>query len=493
MRLDVSQNMRLEQQMKLSPRIIQAMEILQLPVMALQERIDAEIQSNPVLEVREAGIDEEAPLQRDDESPDRGEEPMVVREDNGHSEDFERLADMEAEYGPEFMPYDDAPARPAAPAGERDRKMDAMANTAARSQSLHEYLLEQWSFVETDGKTDRLGELLIDHIDDDGYIRTPLEELAGQAGDDVDLGDLEAALRVVQTLEPTGIGARDLRECLLLQLRAEQQAGRQVALEIDLVSNFLRDIELNRLPQIAKRTGRDIDEIKDALADLGRLNPKPGLLIGERSVPIISPDVIVDLDENGQVVVTMADGNTPSLYVSSAYRKMAKDKRTDRGAKKFINRNIRNAQWLISAIQQRRHTVYRVATEVFKTQREFLEHGPEALRPLPMADIAKKVDVHVATVSRAVAGKYAQTPRGIFPLRMFFSGGTKTADGEDMSWDAVKVKLREVIDAEDKTKPLSDDRLAEELGKHGIDIARRTVAKYRNLMNIPSARKRREY
>jgi RNA polymerase sigma-54 factor len=203
--------------------------------------------------------------------------------------------------------------------------------------------------------------------------------------------------------------------------------------------------------------------------------------------------VIVEIDEDGQLLVRMPDESLPQVRISRSYRRLAKDRKTDAGARKFLRQNIRSAQWLIGAVEQRRETVRRVVEEVFDVQREFIDRGPEALKPLPMADVAEKVGVHVATVSRAVAGKYVQTPRGVFPLRMFFSGGTTTSSGEDVSWDAVKAKLKEIIDHEDKAKPLSDDQLAEQLNEAGIDIARRTVAKYRNLMSIPSARKRKQF
>jgi len=492
MRLDTSQHLRLEQQMRLSPRIIQAMEILQLPVMALQERIEAEMQSNPVLEIRDDGVDEEAPPAREESLPERGERPLVVEEGTDNREDFQRLAEFDDEYAP-WLARSDSPARPAPPAaGERDRKLDAMANAPARGESLNDYLLEQWAFIEAPDRVKLAGRLLIDNIDADGYLRTPLEEIPARTNQPVDPADLRAALRLVHTLEPAGIGARDLKECLLLQLDVEAAAGREVSLEREILLHFSRDIELNRLPRIAKKTGRSLEDIKRAISNLAHLNSAPGLLISPATVPIIHPDVVVDVDD-GRVTVSLPDGNSPRLYVSKTYSRLARDRGADKDARQFVRRNIRSAQWLISAIAQRQETVRRVAEEVFAFQREFLDAGSEALRPLPMAEVARKVGVHVATVSRAVAGKHVQTPRGIFPLRMFFSGGTTTAQGQDVAWDAVRAKLREVIDGEDKSNPLNDDELTEALARHGIRIARRTVAKYRGLMGVPAARQRRRF
>ena len=478
--------------MRLSPRIIQAMEILQLPVLALQERIDAELQSNPVLELHEAGVDDQAPPAKEEASAERGERDLVVDEDNGNSEDFERLAEFDDEYAP-WLARSDSPSRPAARSGERDRKMDAMANAPARRESLNEYLHEQWAFVEADERTKEAGGLLIENIDDDGYLRTPLEEIPATTNKPVTMDLLRSALKRVQSLEPIGVGARNLQECLALQLEAEAAAGRDVALEKRLVTDFLRDIELNRLPQIARRSGKTLDEIKDAIGNLSHLNPRPGLLIGQHTVPFISPDVMVEIDDNGKLVIRLPESNSPRLYISRTYRRMVRDRGTEKSARQFVRNNIRSAQWLISAIEQRLTTVRRVVEEVFAVQRDFLDVGEEALKPLPMVDVANKVGVHVATVSRAVAGKYVQTPRGIYPLRMFFSGGTRTAGGQDVAWDAVKARLRDVIDAEDKSEPLNDDQLAAGLKKNGITIARRTVAKYRKLMSILPARRRRQY
>ena len=479
--------------MKLAPRIIQAMEILQLPMLALQERIDAELESNPVLEMANPATDAEAAPVKEDRADDRGEQPLVVDDSNGNQEDFQRLAEFEDEYGPEFIQPDAPYRRSRSYQDDRDPKLAALANAPAPAESLNEHLLHQWSFVEVPDEIQAAGRLIINFIEEDGYLRTPLEELPERTNDPVTPGVLKEALKRVQQLDPAGVGARDLAECLLIQLAVEAEAGRDVSLETEIVSRFLRDVEMNRLPQIAKRTGRTIEEIKAAIENISHLNPLPGHLVGDRSVPVISPDAMVELDDDGGIVVTMSDGNSPRLRISGSYRRLARNRKTEREAKQFIQKNIRSGQWLIGAIAQRRETVRRVIGEVFAVQGDFLERGHEALKPLPMADVANKVGVHVATVSRAVAGKYVQTQRGIFPLRMFFSGGTRTANGQDVSWGAVKARLKEVVAHEDKAAPLNDDQLAEELTKHGIKIARRTVAKYRKLMDIPSARKRRQY
>jgi RNA polymerase sigma-54 factor len=448
--------------------------------------------ANPVLEQRlsELEADDEPPAAPAEEEPDHRERALVVREDD-NQDDFQRLADFSAEYPESIAP--DAPVGRPAPAGERDRKLDAMANAPAHEQTLDEFLMEQWAFVEAPAEVHSAGQLLIGYVDADGYLRTPLTELAEKTSPPTPLPTLTQALALVQTLEPVGVGARDLQECLLLQLASEQLTGRDVSLETELVRSFLHDIELNRLPQVARKTGKTIEQIKQALENLSHLNPRPGSLVGGDVVPIVTPDLIVEVGEDGEPAVRMADGNTPRLSISKTYRKMVENRATDRATRTWLRRNMQSARWLIDAIQQRRYTVQRVAEEVFKVQREFLDRGQQALKPLPMADVARKVNVHVATVSRAVAGKYVQTPRGIVPLRMFFSGGKTTADGEDVAWDALKVKLKVVIDAEDKSNPLNDDELAAEMTRHGCTIARRTVTKYRKLLNIPPARKRRQY
>jgi RNA polymerase sigma-54 factor len=250
---------------------------------------------------------------------------------------------------------------------------------------------------------------------------------------------------------------------------------------------------MNRYPQISKKLGRSIDDLKAAVRRLGRLSPHPGKQIGPTDAPPITPDATVYLnEETGKYDIEMAHDPVP-LSISQMYQKMAKDRSADKTTREFLTHNVRNAKWLLEAIEQRKSTIQRVIRAVVDAQQEFFEKGPVFLKPLPMIGVADQLGIHVATVSRAVSEKWIQTPRGVFPLRRFFSGGTQNADGEDMSWDAVKEKLKIIIDHEDKKNPLNDDEIVEKLNAQGLTLARRTVAKYRKIMNIPTARQRRQF
>ena len=509
--------------MKLAPRMIQSMEILQMAAQALEARIAQELANNPTLELREPGQDAEDLVQQREQdqrdSEDRQRE-LVVEDDAGGSggthqaDDFERLTNISEEYGDSWdaNTYEtpDSYHPPRASAGERDVKMDAMANTAARSQSLTEQLLAQWSFAETEPAIDRAGQYLIGFIDDDGYLRTDRQTLVDQTPSDVTPEDLDAALvKLQEVLEPVGLAARDLRECLLLQIDAkvrQQQEGRSrngdnghhedhgLAAARLLVSSYLRDIETNRLPNIAKSTGLTIDQIKAGIAKLRQFTPHPGRSLVDERPAAITPDAIIEYDEEqDRYVARLRHERSGNIHISRRYMKMAKDTKLDKQTREFVGNNLRSAQWLIDALKQRQSTLLRVINVVLQAQRDFFDQGPQYLKPLPMTQVADQLGLHVATVSRAVSDKYLQTPRGIFPLRMFFSGGTETDTGEQMSWAAIQAKLEQIIDEEDKNKPLNDDQLVEKLHEHGIEIARRTVAKYRKQLNIPPARQRREF
>jgi RNA polymerase sigma-54 factor len=497
MKLEMSGQMRMEQRMKLAPHMIQSMEILQLPILALQERIEQELNSNPVLEqeepAAEAGGEESAGQESsvDDENDDRLEQKtLVVDTDVNKAGDFERLAS----FGREFGDYSEqaSPRRSGSQDDEVDPKLQAIKNAAALPQSLHEFLTEQWQMVDTSPGVKKAGEAIVDYIDDRGYLSVRLEQLHNQDRQDFTFEDLKEAIRLVQTLEPVGVGARDLRECLLIQMA---QSTEDMSFEMELVSHHMDALLENRLPDIAKRMHCTLDQINHALERLRKLDTSPGLQISQSPNVPITPDVAVEqADEGGEYTVRLVDDYLPNLRLNEGYVEMAKDASVSGSTRKFLQSNIRSAQWILDAIEQRKSTLLKVTRSIVAAQRDFFDKGPLHLKPLPMAKVAEEIGVHVATVSRAVSGKYMQCPWGILPLRKFFSGGIEDAQGQEHSWEAIRVQLQAIIDSEDKANPFSDDQIRENLAAAGFaDIARRTVAKYRGLLNIPAARFRKKY
>lgn len=515
--------MKMGQHMKLAPRMIQSMEILQMALPQLEERIEQELESNVTLESFEATADEQAVDQERaeaDREATEGERVLEVKEDGG-PDDFERLDTLERENPEAFdNQYESARSRgddeyglgpgsraSSRLAGERDAKMDAMANTEARAESLTQQLLEQWSFADIDEELREPGRVLISHIDDDGYIRAPLAQILDQMPPGTpempkpSSETLERALLAVQVfVEPPGIGARDTRECLLLQVDSIAEAERDEARRHEwervrmLIDEHLDDLIHNRIPKIAQKTGLTPAEIKHSVDSMRRLTIHPGRQLINETPAAIVPDAIVEYDDDKDIYIAyLADGRMPSLRINQEYARMAADKALPKQDREFVRTNLGNAQWLIDALNQRRQTLLRVINVVVAAQRDFFDQGPQAVRPLPMTQVADQLGVHVATVSRAVAGKYLQTPRGVFPLRQFFTGGTQNESGEDVSWESIKAAMREVVDAEDKSAPLSDDAIADALKAKGVEIARRTVAKYRAQLDIPPARMRKQF
>jgi len=481
------------QKQVLAPRMIQSMEILQLPILALEERIEQEMEENPVLEMQEQ--DPDLPADEDDyeapeapDSPTDEERELVIDESTDNEDDFERLLKMDEEW-PDHFEEHTRPSRNRV-AEEGERQHDAMANMAARPQSLQDYLHEQLGWFNLERKLRAMADRIIYNLDPNGYLQSSLEDLIGSDATEEDLALAKQALAVIHRLDPPGVAARDLRECLLLQLTPGMPYYEQLQ---TLISSHLEDLEHNRLPVIAKRTGYSIEVIQETTAELRKLNPKPGARFNEAFVPAVTPDVFVEPAEGGGYKVRLEDGRTPHLFISPYYRRLLASGKANEETREFIQRKFNSAQWLIDSIQQRRNTLTRVAQAIVDHQTEFLRRGPEFIEPLKMQQIADKVGVHVTTVSRAVDDKWIQTPRGIFPLKRFFCGGTVGADGEEVAWDTVRLKLQEIVDGEDKQHPFSDEDLVKELAKHGITVARRTVTKYRKAMDIPSSRQRRDW
>jgi len=476
----------------MAPRMIQSMEILQLPMMELQERIEQELTENPVLELVEEDVNlpEEAREPENPDEPTSEERELVVEERSGNVDDFERLLDLDRDV-PDY--FDERPRSSANRIeDEANRKHDVMANVVTRDESLNDYLLHQLGEFDLAPELAEMCERIISSLDasDGGYLRTSLADLLPPESTIEDLELAENALEIVQQLDPPGIAARDLQECLLLQLSPDMPFYDELK---TLITSHLEDLRDNRLPAVERATGFSIDRIQHAWEQLRKLNPKPGARFAESFVPTITPDVRVERADDGSYKVVVDDERVPQLYISEYYRRRLQNGTATAEEREYIKRKIVSAQWLIESIQQRRNTLARVTQAVVDYQKRFLEEGPEAIEPLKMQQIADQVGVHVTTVSRAVDDKWVQTPRGILALRRFFVGGTRTAEGDDVAWDTIRIKLQELIDHEDKSKPLSDDQLVDELNRHGLQVARRTITKYRQKMGIASSRQRRDW
>lgn len=479
--------------MMLAPRMIQSMEILQLPMLALQERIQQELLSNPTLEMEEPADYLAMPEQGESESYEQehdSERDLVVRDDDTKSESFERLATNQPEDYHEYFDRGEYVGRQK-PSDDIDRKLDAMGNTAAPGKNLLDHLHEQWVFVECDEVIQKIGNKIIDLIDNNGYLSIELPKIREHLDITVTDQQLKETLLLIQTLEPIGVGARDFIECLTIQLKAD---NRDHKLELQILNNYLKEIELNHFPQVAKSLKCSVEDIKKAIKNISRLDPRPGLQFSNVQTNFISPEIIVEYDEENDVYsARLSDGSTPILKINSEYADLLRSRHIAASDRDYLRKNVRSAEWLIDAVQQRKATLLKVVNIVLKTQKEFFSAGPQALKPLPMIDVAEELGIHVGTVSRAVSEKYMQTPAGIFPLRYFFTSGKERSDGEAVSWDAIRAKMQELIDNEDKKDPLKDEVIADMLMKLDFKISRRTVAKYRDIMNIPPARKRKQF
>jgi RNA polymerase sigma-54 factor len=426
----------------------------------------------------------------DSDKKDIDDKPLVVDEAHNNTDDFERLLNLDREV-PEY--FEETTRRSVNRIeDDADRVHDVISNVADRPESLQEHLLHQLGELELAPGMLAMCERIISTLDprDGGYFRASLRDLLPADAPPEQLKLAEEALALIQTLDPPGIAARDLRECLLHQLTQDMLFYEEMQ---TLISNHLEDLRDNRLPLIQRVTGYSIELIQEAWSELRKLNPKPASQFAEALVPTVTPDVEVERGEDGKYKVTVEDNGTPTLHISKYYRERLTSGTATPEEREFIKRKINAAQWLIESIEQRRNTLTRVAQAIVDHQTRFLDDGPEFIEPLKMQQIADKVGVHVTTVSRAVDDKYIQTPRGIFPLKRFFVGGTKSEEGEEVAWDIIRIRLQEIVDKEDKTNPLSDDDLVEELKKQGLVVARRTVTKYRQKMDIPSSRQRRDW
>lgn len=478
----------MEQRLLQSPQMIQAMQILQLNGLDLEERIEQELTENPLLELAEPGTPTA------DENTPATPAPGQTKEAAEASAAEDRTVDAMLE---ELERYDrgrDPLRRSSGGEDAGDKKLEAMANTPDASKTLPEALLEELAILDFDPRQRRLAEYLLYSLDERGWLTSPLDELARDASvegeEPVRPDEFEYVLSEIRRISHPSLGARDLKECLRLQLAAN---GLEDPLLVQLVENHLEDIEHNRLPRIAKATDRSLDDVKDAIELLQTLEPNPGSGYGEARGDLITPDVIVE-DLDGDYTVRLERERSRELRLSPQYRELLAQARKGDGVREWVRKRLESARWFIDAVQLRQNTLLRVAQVIFARQRGFLDKGVSGFQPLRMQEVADEVGVHISTVSRAVSGKYAQTPRGIFPLKYFFAGGTQKSTGEVASQLSIKQRLAEIVAQEDPDKPLSDDDLADKLEQlDHVRIARRTVTKYRKALNIPSSNERRRF
>ena len=481
MRLELGLNLKLSQQLRLAPQIIQSIEILQLPAMDLKELIENELQENEALELVEPAPDAipEVPEKHEPSDGDATFDDGLVHEAENI---LERLGDLTGQGG------DGQYGSRAAAEEASDRKLEAMQNTAVVQASLADHLEKQLDELDLEDDLRRAADAIVFNLDERGFLPCTFAEVAKGMDDPLSEELLARSLLIVQRLDPKGVGARSLQECLLLQIRDDDP---DAELKRTLLRDHFDDMIRNKRPRIAKAMDLEVSDVNELVKRLGTLNMRPGMAFDTGPVRYIRPDVVIEWEE-GEYIVRLVNDHLPRIGISPRIRTMLESARKDPKVREYLKRKLDSAKWLIEAITQRQSTLERVANEIVTRQRDYLEFGVNHLRPLKMQEVADALGIHVSTVSRAISDKHAQTPRGIVPLKFFFTGGTENEDGGVESRLSVKERVRQIIDEEDPTSPLSDDEVAERLKeKFGLEIARRTVTKYRKALDIPSSRQRR--
>jgi len=461
--------------MVLAPQLRQSLEMLQLPILELRTMIQQEIEQNPTLE--------EKPNDSETVEIEPGTGTTEENNEMDFDKEFEALAQLDDEWRDYF--FQEREARPYN--SEAGDKRQFLIDSLPQRESLQEHLVSQLRLAGLSDADFQLGSLIIGSINDDGYLTTSVEELAASAN--VDPEHLEDVLIVVQDFHPTGIASRDLRECLLLQL---ERMGRDEALAVSIVRDHLNVLGARKYPDIARALKVPVDQVQQAARTIATLDPKPGRIYSAEVATYVLAEVVVQ-KVDGEYVIILNDDQLPHLRISKQYRNLMSNAATTSEVKSYIRERVRSGAFLIKSIHQRQKTIYRIAEEIVRNQVAFLDHGIAHLKPMTMAKVASTVGVHETTVSRAVAGKYMKTPKGIFEMKYFFTPGIKTSDGSEVSNKTVKDMIANMVAAEDTSKPLSDQEIAETLKEQGINIARRTIAKYRLVLRIPPSHMRREY
>jgi RNA polymerase sigma-54 factor len=466
--LHQTQNLALHQ--VLSPQLQQSLLILQTPLLELRNLVRQEMETNPVLE--------ELPDQSAVDGPAEAESAA----DNNFKDEFEKLASLDEEWR-DYMSQSGSYNR----SQEAQDKRQFFFDSIPVQETLQQNLIGQLNQTALSANDRKTAEMIIGNIDDNGFLQSTPEQMALNSG--IPKENFEKLLTLIQSFHPAGVGARDLRECLLLQL---QRQSKENTLEYKIISEHMEDLGKRRFHEIARRMDIGVDEVQKAADKIARLNPRPGQIFAAAPQNYVLPDVTVE-KVDGDYQIILNDEQIPHLRISSLYKDIIAQGNNGSEVKDYIRDKIRSGKFLIRSIHQRQQTISNIAHQIVSRQHEFFEHGPSHLKPMTMSEIADAIGVHETTVSRAVSGKYMATPQGIFEMKYFFTSGYQTAAGESMSNTSVKEAILDLVKHEDGNAPLSDQQIVEILNERGIPIARRTVAKYRDELNILPSTMRRKY
>lgn len=472
-----SQTQQQRQLMVLAPQLRQSLELLQVPVMELLSLVQQEMEQNPTIEEQpaEEQVKTEGEAEAESESKEAADEEF--------KDQFDKLAQLDDEWRDYFQQTHSAQPYSADEAAKRQYFLDSI----SQPESLQQHLMEQLNLAALPDSERQIGEMLIGSINEDGYLTSSLEDMALTAGYSVD--QLSTVLDLIREFDPIGVGARDLRDCLLIQIH---RLGKADTLAETIVRNHLDALGARKYPDIARQLKVSVDDVQEAARFISTLEPKPGRLFISETPSYVLPEVVVQKID-GEYVVLLNNDHIPHLHISDHYRKLMNDGNTPSDVKNYIKEKVRAGMFLIKSISQRQQTIYNIAREIVNVQKEFFDNGITHLRPLTMAEVATVVGIHETTVSRAIANKYIQTPRGTFEMKYFFTPGYKTADGKTVSNKTIKDAILQLVSNEDPADPLSDQAMVQKLAEMGTTVARRTVAKYREELKILPSHLRKSF
>ena len=463
-----SQNLSLQQ--VLAPQLQQSLLILQAPLLELRNLVQQEMETNPVLE--ELATEPNA---------DGSEEPPTPTADEEFKAEFDQLAKLDDEWRDYMAQSGSYSAR----SQDDEEKRQFFFDSIATQETLQQHLMGQLNQAALDADDRKTAELIIGNIDDNGFLQVTPEDMSLNTG--IAQDDFETMLLLVQSFYPPGVGARDLRECLLIQLKRD---GKQASLEYKIIQDHMQDLGKRRFPEIARRMGISVEQIQKCANNIAQLDPRPGQIFAAAPQNYVLPDVTVEKID-GQYQVILNGEQIPHLRISNTYKDIMSQDGNGNEVKDYIRDKIRSGKFLIKSIHQRQQTISNIAHQIVLRQKEFLDHGTAHLKPMTMVQIADIVGVHETTVSRAISGKYMSTPQGVFEMKYFFHSGISSSYGESVSSVTIKQRIRKIIEAEDPRKPLSDSKIVSILQKEGLMLARRTIAKYREELKIPTSNQRK--